>query len=116
MQAQQQKNSNNPPATLQIDAYDLAGLLQQVQDAVQQGYSIDLTTNENYPVIYGTRYCLVMLQGNAQEGTSEALQRTQQQESTLGTNGGTEAAVEPVDALAGALVEAKGKPGRKAKG
>ena len=113
-QANQQKQSySNPnlPQALHVDAYDLVGLLEQVQAAVLQGYKIDLSTNETYPVQLGTRYCLTMTQK-----APEALGDVVEQESTLGSLAAVEALVEAPTGLPEGSAEAKGKPGRKSKG
>ena len=44
-----------------IDAYSLVELLEQVQENIQAGYVIDLSTNENYPQIIGHHYTLGMV-------------------------------------------------------
>lgn len=113
-QANQQKQSySNPnlPQALHVDAYDLVGLLEQVQAAVLQGYKIDLSTNETYPVQLGTRYCLTMTQK-----TPEALEGVVEQEGTLGSLKVKEALVEAPTDLPEGSGEVKGKPGRKSKG
>ena len=113
-QANQQKQSySNPnlPQALHVDAYDLVGLLEQVQAAVLQGYKIDLSTNETYPVQLGTRYCLTMTQK-----VPEALGDVVEQDSTLGSLSAVEALVGAPTGLPEGSVEAKGKPGRKSKG
>ena len=116
-QANQQKQSySNPnlPQALHVDAYDLVGLLEQVQAAVLQGYKIDLSTNETYPVQLGTRYCLTMTQ-EAPEAP-EALEGVVEQDSTLGSPAVKEALVEAPAGLTEGSGEVKGKPGRKKQG
>lgn len=109
---QQQSYSNsNLPQALHVDAYDLVGLLEQVQAAVLQGYKIDLSTNETYPVQLGTRFCLTMTQK-----APEALGDVVEQDSTLGSPAVKEALVEASTGLPEGSAEAKGKPGRKSKG
>ena len=113
-QANQQKQSySNPnlPQALHVDAYDLVGLLEQVQAAVLQGYKIDLSTNETYPVQLGTRYCLTMTQK-----APEALGDVVEQDSTLGSLEVKEALVEAPTGLPEGSGETRGKPGRKPKG
>ena len=113
-QNQSYSNPNLPqalPNALHVDAYDLVGLLEQVQAAVLQGYKIDLSTNETYPVQLGTRYCLTMTQK-----APEALGGVVGQGSTLGSLEVVEAVVEAPTGLPEGSVEAKGKPGRKSKG
>ena len=113
-QKQSYSNPNLPqalPNALHVDAYDLVSLLQQVQDAILQGYKIDLSTNETYPVQLGTRYCLTMTQG-----APKALEDVVGQGSTLGSLEVKEALVEASTGLPEGSVEAKGKPGRKSKG
>lgn len=113
-QANQQKqsySSPNLPQALHVDAYDLVGLLEQVQAAVLQGYKIDLSTNETYPVQLGTRYCLTMTQK-----VPEVLGCVVEQDSTLGSLVAKEALVEAPAGLTEGSGEVKGKPGRKSKG
>ena len=113
-QVNQQKQSySNPnlPQAHHVDAYDLVGLLEQVQAAVLQGYKIDLSTNETYPVQLGTRYCLTMTQK-----APEALQPIAEQDSTLGSLEVKEALVEAPTGLPEGSTEVKNKPGRKPKG
>lgn len=40
-------------STLRIEAYSFAEFLQEYQEAVLNGYSLDVETNEHYPVKYG---------------------------------------------------------------
>ena len=110
---QQKQSYSNPnlPQALHVDAYDLVGLLEQVQAAVLQGYKIDLSTNETYPVQLGTRYCLTMTQKSP-----EALGDVVGQDSTLGSLEVKEALVEAPVGLPEGSAEAKGKPGRKKQG
>ena len=110
---QQKQSYSNPnlPQALHVDAYDLVGLLEQVQAAVLQGYKIDLSTNETYPVQLGTRFCLTMTQK-----APEALGDVVEQDSTLGSLAVKEALVEAPAGLAEGSGETKGKPGRKPKG
>ena len=113
-QANQQKQSYinpNLPQALHVDAYDLVGLLEQVQAAVLQGYKIDLSTNETYPVQLGTRYCLTMTQE-----APEALEGVVEQDSTLGSPAVKEALVEVSTGLPEGSGDVKGKPGRKKQG
>ena len=110
---QQKQSYSNPnlPQAIHVDAYDLVGLLEQVQAAVLQGYKIDLSTNETYPVQLGTRFCLTMTQK-----APEALGDVVEQDSTLGSLAVKEALVEAPAGLAEGSGETKGKPGRKPKG
>ena len=110
---QQKQSYSNPnlPQALHVDAYDLVGLLEQVQAAVLQGYKIDLSTNETYPVQLGTRYCLTMTQK-----APEALGDVVEQDSTLGSLAAVEALVGAPAGLPEGSGETKGKPGRKSKG
>ena len=110
---QQKQSYSNPnlPQALHVDAYDLVGLLEQVQAAVLQGYKIDLSTNETYPVQLGTRYCLTMTQE-----APEALEGVVEQDSTLGSLEVKEALVEASNGTGEGSVETKGKPGRKKQG
>ena len=113
-QKQSYSNPNLPqalPNALHVDAYDLVGLLEQVQAAVLQGYKIDLSTNETYPVQLGTRFCLTMTQK-----APEALGDVVGQDSTLGSLEVKEALVEAPTGLPEGSVEVKGKPGRKKQG
>ena len=77
--------------TKRIDAYSLVELLEQVQENIQLGYLIDLSTNENYPQIIGHHYTLGMVYSK----------------STVVINNSTE---EISDST-----EVKSKPGRKPK-
>ena len=110
---QQKQSYSNPnlPQALHVDAYDLVGLLEQVQAAVLRGYKIDLSTNETYPVQLGTRYCLTMTQK-----VPEALGDVVERGSALGSLEVVEALVEASDSTGEGSVETKGKPGRKPKG
>ena len=110
---QQKQSYSNPslPQALHVDAYDLVGLLEQVQAAVLQGYKIDLSTNETYPVQLGTRFCLTMTQK-----APEVLGDVVEQDSTLGSLEVKEALVEASTGLPEGSGETKGKPGRKPKG
>ena len=113
-QVNQQKQSySNPnlPQALHVDAYDLVGLLEQVQAAVLQGYKIDLSTNETYPVQLGTRFCLTMTQK-----APEALGDVVEQGSTLGSLEAVEALVEAPKRAETATQDVKAKAGRKVKG
>ena len=113
---QQKQSYSNPdlpqalPNALHVDAYDLVGLLEQVQAAVLQGYKIDLSTNETYPVQLGTRFCLTMTQK-----APEALGDVVEQDSTLGSLEVVEALVEAPKRAETATQDVKVKAGRKAK-
>ena len=50
-----------------VDAYSFVDVLQAVQKGVQQGYIIDVETNENYPQQWGTRYLLTMVRPKTEE-------------------------------------------------
>ena len=50
-----------------VDAYSFVDVLQAVQKGVQQGYVIDVETNENYPQQWGTRYLLTMVRPKTEE-------------------------------------------------
>ena len=76
-----------------------------------QGYKIDLSTNETYPVQLGTRFCLTMTQK-----APEALGDVVGQDSTLGSPEVKEALAEAPTVLPEGSGETKGKPGRKPKG
>lgn len=39
-----------------IEAYSIAEFVQQVQQAIREGYELDLDTNENYPQQFGTLF------------------------------------------------------------
>lgn len=39
-----------------IEAYSIAEFVQQVQQAIREGYELDLNTNENYPQQFGTLF------------------------------------------------------------
>jgi len=52
---------------LSVDAYSFVDVLQAVQEGVQQGYVIDVETNENYPQQWGTRYLLTMVRHKTEE-------------------------------------------------
>ena len=76
-----------------------------------QGYKIDLSTNETYPVQLGTRFCLTMTQKSP-----EALGDVVGQDSTLGSLEVVEALVEAPMGAETATQDVKAKPGRPAKG
>ncbi len=44
------------PQTKRIEAYSMAEFLQQVRQAIREGYELDLNTNENYPQQFGTLF------------------------------------------------------------
>jgi len=74
----QEKNTVGQKTTV-IQAYDLVGLLQEVQKATLEGYRIDLQSTENFPRQIGTAYLLGMVKvdveevkGVQQEGAVEA--------------------------------------------
>lgn len=48
-----------------IEAYSIAEFVQQVQQAIREGYELDLNTNENYPQQFGTLFtCGVVKAGD----------------------------------------------------
>ena len=57
-----------------IDAYSLVELLEQVQENIQAGYVIDLSTNENYPQIIGHHYTLGMVKDKT-DGVTEVVSK-----------------------------------------
>ncbi|MCZ2397799.1 MAG: hypothetical protein LC100_14795 [Chitinophagales bacterium] len=104
-----------------VDAYSFVDVLQAVQKGVQQGYVIDVETNENYPQQWGTRYVLTMVRPKTEEVKTD----TSKAEMTLKIDA---SAVQDVVDKAVAEVkemveqveqkeqqETKGKPGRKPK-
>lgn len=42
--------------TKRIEAYSIAEFVQQVQQAIRDGYELDLDTNDNYPQQFGTLF------------------------------------------------------------
>lgn len=52
--------------TRHIDAYSIAEFLVEVQKAFQDGYVLDLDSNENYPQAVGVRYFVGMVQPEGQ--------------------------------------------------
>lgn len=50
-------------STLRIEAYSFAEFLQEYQEAVLNGYFLDVETNEHYPIKYGD-YLTVTLISN----------------------------------------------------
>jgi hypothetical protein len=42
--------------TQRIDAYSLAEFLTKVEEAYNEGYRVDFSTNENYPQAFGSHY------------------------------------------------------------
>ncbi len=64
---------------LSVDAYSFVDVLQAVQKGVQQGYVLDVETNENYPQQWGTRYLLTMVRPK----TEEVKKATEMTEMTL---------------------------------
>ena len=42
--------------TKRIDAYSLAEFLTKVEEAYNEGYRVDFSTNENYPQAFGSHY------------------------------------------------------------
>lgn len=62
-----QDNSTTNTKTTVIQAYDLVGLLQEVQKAALEGYRIDLESNDNYPRQIGTAYLLGMVKVEAEK-------------------------------------------------
>ena len=57
--------------TNRIDAYSLVELLEAVQENILQGYSIDTSTNENYPQIIGHHYTLGMIKSTPKNPDEE---------------------------------------------
>jgi len=49
---------------IRIQAYSLAEALQQAQTGVQQGYTIDLESNEGYPQQFGSMITFTLLKAN----------------------------------------------------
>jgi len=49
------------PAIIRVQAYSLAEALQQAQTGVQQGYTIDLESNEGYPQQFGSMITFTLL-------------------------------------------------------
>lgn len=47
--------------TKRIEAYSIAEFVQQVQQAIREGYELDLDTNENYPQQFGTLFTCGMV-------------------------------------------------------
>jgi len=52
------------PSTIKVQAYSLAEALQQAQTGVQQGYTIDLESNEGYPQQFGSMITFTLLKAN----------------------------------------------------
>lgn len=101
-----------------VDAYSFVDVLQAVQKGVQQGYVLDVETNENYPQQWGTRYLLTMVRPK----TEEAKKVGEMTEMTLKID--ASAVQEVVDKAVAEVKEmvekveqqdTKGKPGRKPK-
>ncbi len=101
-----------------VDAYSFVDVLQAVQKGVQQGYVLDVETNENYPQQWGTRYLLTMVRPK----TEEVKKVTGATEMTLKID--ASAVQEVVDKAVAEVKEmvekveqqdTKGKPGRKPK-
>jgi len=49
---------------IKIQAYSLAEALQQAQTGVQQGYTIDLESNEGYPQQFGSMITFTLVKAN----------------------------------------------------
>lgn len=47
--------------TKRIDAYSLAEFMNKVEEAYNEGYRVDFTTNENYPQAFGSHYTVGMV-------------------------------------------------------
>ncbi len=119
MQPQQQEK-------FPVDAYSFAEALQQVQKGVQEGYVLDLESNEHYPQQWGTRFLLTMVRqekevvkkdvltlkidaSEVQEVVDKALTEVKEALESAKEGVGT------TDAAEAAVVGSK-KPGRPAKG
>lgn len=51
--------------TKRIDAYSLAEFMNKVEEAYNEGYRVDFTTNENYPQAFGSHYTVGMVKQEA---------------------------------------------------
>ena len=49
------------PTVVRVQAYSLAEALQKAQTGVQQGYTIDLESNEGYPQQFGSMITFTLL-------------------------------------------------------
>lgn len=105
-------------STLPIDAWSLTDLLSTFQQGILDGYRLDITSNDNYPVHFGTRYMLTMVP----EGYQEAQAALKPKVEWLGSPANEELAVEAssevkVDADVTDVpeVKQKGEKGKKAK-
>lgn len=93
-----QDNSTTNKKTTVIQAYDLVGLLQEVQKATLEGYRIDLESTDNYPRQIGTAYLLGMVKVESDVvkevkpevavGASEAIAEVQQEVEKVGKQRG----------------------------
>lgn len=94
----------NKQNTRHIDTYSLPDLLTKVQEAVLEGYRVDLTSNQNFPFSTMGRYWLTMLKG----GSKEVKPVEVKVQTELVQDVAEEKPEAPVE-------EAPKKPGRKAK-
>lgn len=63
-------------ATLKIEAYSFAEFLTEYQEAVLNGYSLDLDTNEHFPQKYGD-YLFVILKNDQWSHVGESVVYTE---------------------------------------
>lgn len=52
--------------TVKVEDYGLAEWLAQIQEVIKQGYEFDFTSNETYPLVFGSMYTVVMVKSKEQ--------------------------------------------------
>jgi hypothetical protein len=52
--------------TVKVEDYGLAEWLAQVYTLIKQGYEFDFTSNETYPLVFGSMYTVVMVKSKEQ--------------------------------------------------
>lgn len=96
-----------------VDAYSFVDALLGVQQGVQQGFVLDVETNEHFPQQWGTRYLLTMVRPTVAEDQRKPLFAD-----LIAEHEGLAEEIKAMDMIdVNDLVkqDTKGKPGRKPK-
>lgn len=87
--------------TKYVEAYSLAEFCVALQEAVLEGYSVDTSRNETYPVAYGSHLTATLVKSQPADKVADASVKTSED------SGAKETTVQPAEQPA--------KPGRKAR-
>ena len=65
--------------TIKVEAYSAAEFATKLQEAFEQGYRLDLETNENYPTSFGSYFHAGLVKKEAGEAKEQNKGKTRKQ-------------------------------------